>query len=355
MATGNPLLGTLRRSVGDVTFYRRNGVQVSRARVRKIANPRTDAQTVRRIAFSSASKTAQHLRAIVSHSFQGKKYGQTSVNHFVSMLTKDLAPYIEAAMQSYTEAPYGTAPILPTSAAGIACAAKALISSGDLVGMPYDLSDDATDGRLLIGTSYVSITNGLTVTLADYESVFGVPMSDQVTIIEGHVENLDYISEDELFKGVRYGWARWNILQTASLTSTIFVAGEDTGVLKLNPDILDMERTDTRILDARFEVGDDSPMSLSFGLPSDPKDVTGTVDATDVSHAAVIVSRYEQGVWRRSTSRIIMTPRTVSPRKDAWEEIYGYNDIESVMMLAVPQKNVSEEEYLNKKKRVVGE
>ena len=49
MAKGNLILGTASRSIGDVTMYRRNGQQVSRARVRNIGNPRTEGQAKQRM------------------------------------------------------------------------------------------------------------------------------------------------------------------------------------------------------------------------------------------------------------------------------------------------------------------
>ena len=41
MAKGNMLLGFSRGSVGDLTFYRRNSQQVTRARARVVKNPKT--------------------------------------------------------------------------------------------------------------------------------------------------------------------------------------------------------------------------------------------------------------------------------------------------------------------------
>lgn len=353
MATGNPLLSTLRRSIGDVTFYRRNGVQVSRARIRQIANPRTDQQTITRLAFSTASKMGQHLRGILSHSFQGKKYGQPSINYFVSQLSKQLRSYIlDSLSGSYSESPFRCAPILPTTAAGIGCGAEALISSGDLQGMPFALSDD-NNGGLLIGNPVTSATVGAK-TVAEYADVFGVPASDQVTIVEGWPEDLEYISETEIFKGVRFDYLRWNIKADVDPTATIFVAGAQSPELKLNPAILDMERTDPRVSDLIFMpvTGSAEPMSLVTGSSTnDAGNVFGTGLAKDVCLAGVIVSRYETGAWRRSTCRLIRTPLYTPATALEIQDYWGFNDIESCMALAQPGSAApSEEEYLNKKK-----
>lgn len=71
MAKGNLFLGTAARSVGDVVMYRREGSQVSRVRVRKVANPRTDAQSLQRSAFSPVAKFFSPLAVVLERAFEG--------------------------------------------------------------------------------------------------------------------------------------------------------------------------------------------------------------------------------------------------------------------------------------------
>lgn len=71
MAKGNLFLGTAARSVGDVVMYRREGSQVSRVRVRKVANPRTDAQSLQRAAFSPVAKFFSPLAIVLERAFEG--------------------------------------------------------------------------------------------------------------------------------------------------------------------------------------------------------------------------------------------------------------------------------------------
>lgn len=71
MAKGNLLLGTAGNSVGDVVMYRREGAQVSRVRVRKIKNPKTDAQSLQRAAFSPVAKFYSPLAIVLERSFEG--------------------------------------------------------------------------------------------------------------------------------------------------------------------------------------------------------------------------------------------------------------------------------------------
>ena len=71
MAKGNLFLGTAARSVGDVVMYRREGSQVSRVRVRKIANPKTEAQCRQRAYMAPIPKFFSPLAVVLERSFEG--------------------------------------------------------------------------------------------------------------------------------------------------------------------------------------------------------------------------------------------------------------------------------------------
>lgn len=350
MARGNLFNGAARGRVGDTIFYRRDGKQISRMRPASVKNPQTDLQMLTRLAFSSASKTAQHLRGIIDHSFQGVAYGQKSVNHFVSKLAKEILAATKVALAgTASEAPFGTAPVLPFGAAGIGAGATALISSGDLKGMKFALTDDASAGLLYLGENVAQSANLATFTLADYEAIFGVPASDQVTIIEAMPTELDYISETQLFYGARFDYLRWNILNDAVSTSALFVAGAASGEFHLNPAVLDMERTDPRVLNLIFEASTVASEPLMVTTAGDGN-IFGTGAAVDVCLAGVIVSRYENNVWRRSTCRLVRTPKLQVDTAIEYQTEYAFNDVEQVLASATSSKEVPENEYLNKKK-----
>jgi hypothetical protein len=71
MAKGNLILGTATGKLGDTVMYRKDGQQLSRVRVRKIGNPRTEAQAVNRSLLNTLSTAYAYMKGIVDHSFQG--------------------------------------------------------------------------------------------------------------------------------------------------------------------------------------------------------------------------------------------------------------------------------------------
>ena len=71
MAIGNLFLGTARKTIGDIVMYRRNGEQLSRVRVRKIANPKTEAQALQRNYMAPVTKFYAPLADVLEKSWEG--------------------------------------------------------------------------------------------------------------------------------------------------------------------------------------------------------------------------------------------------------------------------------------------
>lgn len=95
MAKGNLFLGTGRGSVGDVTFYRKNGNQISRVRNRRVSNPSTQAQLVQRAVLATIAKAYAAGSIIFDHSFEGVSTGEKSQARFMSLNLDLLRSYVE--------------------------------------------------------------------------------------------------------------------------------------------------------------------------------------------------------------------------------------------------------------------
>lgn len=84
MAKGNIILGYLRGSIGDITFFRAKGQQLSRARNRAPANPRTVAQMDQRAKMACAVKFYTQVGTnFFKYAFEGKKDQESYFNAFV--------------------------------------------------------------------------------------------------------------------------------------------------------------------------------------------------------------------------------------------------------------------------------
>ncbi len=84
MAKGNIILGYLRGSIGDITFFRAKGQQLSRARNRAPANPRTVAQMDQRAKMACAVKFYTQVGTnFFKYAFEGKRDNESYFNAFV--------------------------------------------------------------------------------------------------------------------------------------------------------------------------------------------------------------------------------------------------------------------------------
>lgn len=336
MATGNLILGTARKKLGDVVLSRRNGKQVARIRVTP-RNPRTSGQLITRLALSSAAKTACCLSKVVTHSFQGVPYGQKSVNHFVRAAAKQIrASMLEAIQKGSAAYPYGCAPVIPFTAAGVGAPVPVVISNGDLKGL--DCGWHGGEAAFFISQSVDAGWNRLSFTEADFKSVFGVSPGCQLTFVQGLVQQLDYIDPDLLLYAARYEVIRVNFKQPTSAVLGLF---QDVADLEstFNPSIIDMERSDPRAASIRFY--------QNGGRLYIKDNIIGTQDDPAVS--AVIVSKYEAGKWRRSFSKLELYPTHASTAVAIQHDL-AFNDVQACIDLAANSRAVAEDRFLNKEK-----
>lgn len=336
MATGNLFLGTARRKLGDVVLSRRNGKQVARIRVTP-RNPRTSGQLISRLALSSAAKTACALSKVVTHSFQGVTYGQKSVNHFVRAATKQIrASMLEAIQKGSAAYPYGCAPVIPFAAAGVGAPVPVVISSGDLKGL--DCGWNVSEAAYYVSQSVDAGWNRLNFTEANFGSVFGVSLECQLTFVQGLVQQLDYIDPEQLMYAARYEVIRVNFKQPTSTVLPLFIDVSESEST-LNPNIIDMERSDPRAASIVFY--------QNGGRLYIKNNIVGTQDDPAVS--AVIVSKYEAGKWRRSFSKLELYPTQASSAVAIQQDL-AYNDVQTCLDLAANSRAVAEDRFLNKEK-----
>lgn len=325
MAKGNMLLGFARGKVGSLVFKRQNGEQVTTPRV-KPSNPQTHAQMKRRVAFAAAAKTAKALRMIVDHSFQGVPYGEKSMQHFVKLAAKKAFVGVEAAENStLSAAPFQLAPIVPPSAYNVAAGGEFVISQGDLA---------SVQGITKSGDAYSIHGLTTTTTLAQFCEKLGITIDSQLTFVAGKYEELDTESE-YVMAGVKYEIVRINFKQDAANTP-IYLAGE------LNPAIVDAERSSSM---------DAIQNAISFEEPEPGETAISAqvfvLDWSSSLYTAIIVSKYENGGWRRSNETLTSRFGYEHASQPDFQENTAYNDLEETISLYLAAGSISREEYLN--------
>lgn len=197
------LLGLARKKLGDVVFYRSEGQQRSRVRVREIRNPRTAKQSVQRMILATAAKMAAAYEPIVNHSWEGVAYGVASTRHFRSLAMRTLRG--AAAIGIDSTSIDTVADFAIKGAPVVGAVDKLPIARGSLSMNPWSVSANGE-----IELDYTPNANAIQ-TYADFAAELaklGLEPGDQITLIQQFI-NIDvpvaqYGQEKNFAQAVRF-------------------------------------------------------------------------------------------------------------------------------------------------------
>lgn len=282
MSKYNMLLGTAAGTLGDVVLSRRDGVQQQRVRVRKIANPKTQGQAAQRSYVAPVTKFYSPLSVTLERSWEGKSKSK-SYAAFLAYNTQ-LAKKEEWALpkgSSWFPLPYrvshGTIPAIQQSIAADAGGINLTVKGGAV--------------NAAVGTNSPAIFT-LSMIAAGYK------MGDQITIIFGDSETSGFIFAQGNFKP----------------TVVRFFLDTHSG-------------------DTWAKLGLDCSPSSDFSQ--------WTFTRTNCVAAVVIVSRFEKGVWRRSTNDMLVVDNVMHLIESAEQKQANINTYRPVTN--APQSDI----YLN--------
>lgn len=250
MAKGNAFLGSLRRSIGDVTFFRRDGEQLARQRIRSVANPKTTGQSLQRAFFAPVARFYSPYAVALESSYEGLSRSK-SYSAFLQQniaLARSSGWYLPKGSQFFP---------LPYK-----------VSRGSIAPCNAEVSADGDEVTLSIGAVSSSYDDG---TIGAWSRMFekvGYQEGDQVTFLAV----LDLGGGDYLPDYVRFN------LSAASTQRIIDVLG--------GHQFSYVEKAATSE-NVRYDITEADYPFAAF---------------------AVIISRFANGVWRRSTQYISLRP-----------------------------------------------
>lgn len=202
MAVGNLFLGTARKKLGDVVFYRTEGQQRSRVRNRNPKNPKSAKQSVQRMVLATAAKMASAYEPIVNHSFEGVPIGAKSVQ----MFRKKAMNALRSAAAAYLNVPIteGAAADFAIKGSPIIGALDRLqISQGRLPMAEYTADDATVDITLAAALSSASITTQeayvaelAKLGLAPGDQITYVVMSQNINVVVASATIDDVVEQD---------------------------------------------------------------------------------------------------------------------------------------------------------------
>lgn len=254
MAKDNLFLGTAAGSVGDITFYRRNGQQVARARIRHPKNPQTTSQAVQRNFMAPVSRFLSPLTVALETAWEGLNRAQS--------LNKLTGENVKLARRSGWYLPKGEGwyPMPYIVSHGTIAPYPYVRDLGDPERFFYQIGSTSMAADAAPGTLSGSIGLWSQALIAD-----GYNEGDQVTIIVAQADGV----------GGYYPWFTRFIIDPSSTQM----------VNELSEGLIEFYVRDNMVV-----VGVDAEVS----------------EGVSAYGAVVIISRFENGVWRRSTQQMIV-------------------------------------------------
>lgn len=282
MAKYNMMLGVAAGSVGDIVLSRQNGKQIQRVRVHEVANPKTEGQAAQRSFVAPVTKFYSPLAIALERSWQAMNKGQ-SYSAFLKFNT-------QLARDRQWALPKGTGFFpLPFR-----------VSHGTLPALSQGINFAEGVGTFWVnGGALTSIPGSLTVGAFSQSFIkAGYSAHDQITVIMVTQNNFDDIYAQDAF----------------------------------TPSYI------------RFYLDPNSNQLLTdLGLQDPIVSLAGqwTFNQSGCVAACFIVSRYERGVWRRSTQALMVVEDIMSVIETPSERQQNINTYRPPM-----QANVSDI-YLN--------
>jgi len=301
MARSKSFFGLRSGSTKSLTFQVYRGQQITKDRVYRVSNPRTDAQMTQRALIPIVAAARSVLKGLVDHSFEGVAYGEASLREFSKQNLRAGALSVTSFSPNGVSNP-GFADLIVSS--GSINVPFKIVSTDD--GNTVKTLDDthfpaftfpktdkgesagevfayletyARDNNARIiapGTqlSFLTIYQSGTVKVPTGNGTIDVPTSGFV-LDRIYIPNGD--SDSENAKEINDKWK----------VSTAIVEGANTAVLEnSNGDMLTISCDGTEGL---------------ISIRSNPKE---TISNANNCGVALILSRYENGVWKRSPSRL---------------------------------------------------
>ena len=301
MAKSKSFFGLRSGSTKSLTFQVYRGQQITKDRVYRVSNPRTDAQMTQRALIPIVSAARSALKGLVDHSFEGVAYGEASLKEFSKQNMR------AGALSVTSYSPNGV------SNPGFAD----LIVSNGSINVSYNVRSEESDNvvetkdksfpafhfpKLDAGASadailkyletYARTNNAAIIAPGTQLTFLTVYQSGTVKVnagggtidapTSGFVINRIYIpngdSDSENAKEINDKWkvsepisesVPWRaVLENSNGDKLTFNCEEENGVIRIK---------------------------------SDPKE---TATNSNNCGVALILSRYENGVWKRSPSRL---------------------------------------------------
>ena len=304
MAKSKSFFGLRTGSTKSLTFQVYRGQQVTKDRVYRVSNPRTDAQMQQRALIPIVAAARSALKGLVDHSFEGVPYGDASLKQFSALNLR------AGALKVHSYSPIGY------SNPGFA---NLIVSKGSII-EPYDVSVGSDGFTITLPGKFPKIKFTAAPQDASSKQVWKDletwARTNNVSLLKPGTQ-LTFLSLYEAGSvNVSTGNKTREIPTSAFNICRMYVPNGDSDSVNAT-EVNDKWKIDKSVSTSANEValvnGNGDRLRIETGV-NEGSDQRGTVEiiVTPAEAAAeqlwngmaLILSRKENGVWRRNTSKI---------------------------------------------------
>lgn len=270
MALVNGIMGgSLSGSVGKVTF--RKGVKgetIASQKAEKVHNPSTEDQAYQRMCMNTAMKAYSAMKEICNHSFEGVPYGQKTMSAFIR-------ENLFGIQNGYS----GISQVL-----NFGFTAKGIM--GNVAPRPFLVSKGTLKNPSIILNWKLG-----GITWREWKQLTEMKEGDQLTIV-GFVSNVNLNEYDEdLQVPFKFSYRRYKFKDSIE-SEKIVISGD--AYQEFNSDVLQ-----------EIEEEGDTNLALTSANKAESEwELKVTYDGATVNAFAFIVSRYVNGIWKRSSANL---------------------------------------------------
>lgn len=304
MAKSKSFFGLRTGSTKSLTFQVYRGQQVTKDRVYRVANPRTDAQMQQRALIPIVAAARSALKGLVDHSFEGFPYGEASLKEFSALNLR------AGALKVRSYAPIGY------SNPGFA---NLIVSKGSII-EPYSVSFDSSGASITLPGKFPKIKFSAAPEGGSSKQVWkeleAWARTNNVSLLKPGTQLTFLTLYEAGVVNVSTGNKTREVPTSAFNILRMYVPNGDSDSVNAT-DVNDKWKIDKSISTSSYEValvngnGDKLRIETGVNEGSDERGlvqiiVTPAAAAVEQSWngLALILSRKENGVWKRNTSRI---------------------------------------------------
>ena len=316
MAKSSSFFGLRTGSTKSLTFQIYRGQQITKDRVTRVSNPRSEAQMKQRAIIPIVAASRAALKGLVDHSFEGVNYGNDSLKKFSALNLRAGALEVKSYPPNGFSNP-GFASLI-VSQGTLSNGDVEIVGNEDYTAVEYHFKTQAAEGPKFKATNAGDSAENVLKTIADWgESNFQVVApGNQLTFL-----TLSFIGTQQIGKNEA-------ALSAFDICRLLFPSSENT------PAQVDDVNGTWKVKDKVTE--GDSTVSLfnstvvitvEFRAPA--KELVFAVEPTNhldaiVPGGALIRSTYVNGAWKRSNGAIVFTRETITSAYtyEMWRSYY---------------------------------